>query len=167
MQKLYKIYTRVVASMRGVGVEMRRARCSKLLIFFYIICILYRASFRRIRQRELPSRFGGEKKKGAKRKGCLTIYYFVPWRKCKREWARESHGRRSRMYRTCNIVHCFVKNTFIYICDKTGEFKWRGKNKRRSRRGNDTHIHRTFAVSVYFDEDGRCSCIRWHTYIIV
>lgn len=21
-----------------------------------------------------------------------------------------------------NIVHCFVKNTFIYICDKTVEF---------------------------------------------
>lgn len=59
----------------------------------------------------------------------------------------------------CNIVHCFVKNTFIYICDKTGEFNG-GEVKEEVEEETITHIHKAFAVSVYFDEDGRCSCIR-------
>lgn len=44
-----------------------------------------------------------------------------------------------------NIVHCFVKNTFIYICDKTGEFNEEVITEEEEM---ITHIHKAFVVSV-------------------
>lgn len=106
----------------------------------YIIVRLFEESLARV-----TVAFWREAKKEGKRKEkSFTTYYFVLWRKCKRRVSARVmvDGRGCIEW---NIVHCFVKNTFIYICDKTGEFNGGVITEEEE---TITHIHKAFAVSV-------------------